>query len=356
MKNSQKNNLRKLSEKVDAYKDEIAERNFKNFKSFSFGGMILTGLISMTALIFYGRVFFTREYEFFFGLFVICNLYIYCFLRKHIQYTLVSFYVALAPILAIGILMGSFLDPESNAMTIMIMLCTLFMFIIDKPHRIINYILGTSIVFLICSYLCKSSDMFIADFVNLAIYLSVGLSVNMLTVRDRIKSVENYSLAVIRASSDALTSILNRGAGDSLVMDLMNHGTKGTFLIADIDDFKYINDTYGHQIGDEVIREVSQKLKSTFRGEDVVWRLGGDEFAVFAVNLLSREICEKRLEDLQKAVSNIKASREDPIKVHLSIGCVICSQQSKFDIAYKSSDAALYEAKRNGKNGYVFWE
>ena len=77
---------------------------------------------------------------------------------------------------------------------------------------------------------------------------------------------------------------------------------------------------------------------------------------MFAVNLVSREICEKRLADLQKAVSSIKAFHEKPIEVHLSIGCVICSQQSKFDIAYKNSDAALYEAKRNGKNRYVFWE
>lgn len=79
-----------------------------------------------------------------FIVFVLCNIYVNVFLKYHKKYTLISFYLAMAPILAIGTLMGTFLDSKSNAMTILIMLCMLFMFITDKPSHIIGYIAAST--------------------------------------------------------------------------------------------------------------------------------------------------------------------------------------------------------------------
>ena len=207
MKNDAKKEMKSLAQKIEIYQDEICSRNYKNFKSFAFGGMILTGLIALTAVICWERVFFTQEYCILFVHFVLCNLYIHYFLAKHIEYTLRSFYLAMVPILTVGILMGTFLDVNSNAMTVMIMLCTLFMFITDKPSHITGYILGTATLFLVCSYLCKSTAMFVGDLVNAAIYLSIGVSVNMLTLKDRVESAENYVLAIKRADNDASESL-----------------------------------------------------------------------------------------------------------------------------------------------------
>jgi diguanylate cyclase (GGDEF)-like protein len=352
-----KKELRKLSQKIDIYKDEILKRNYKNFKSFAFGGMILAGLISLVAIVCWGRVGFRREYCLLFLHFVLCNLYIRWFLKKHMDYTLGSFYIAMAPILVIGIAMGTFLDPGGNAMTIIIMFCTFFMFITDKPSHIIGYILGSATLFLVCSYSCKAVDLFVADAVNLAIYLSVGLGVNMLTLKDRVESAENYVLAQKRADSDALTSLLNRGAGENIVKKALASGRKGSFIIIDIDDFKNINDSYGHQTGDEVIYAVSQQLTNVFQSTDVVWRLGGDEFAVFAIDLVSKELCEKQLRQVQDGVRGIKASYAKPLDITISMGCAICrSEGCEFDYIYKISDDALYAAKLQGKNRYVLHE
>jgi diguanylate cyclase (GGDEF)-like protein len=357
MDKSPKKSSESLSQKIDIYRDEILKRNYKNFKSFTFGGMILTGLIALTAIVSWGHMYYAREYCILFMHFLLCNLYIRCFLKNHVKYTLCSFYIAIAPILIVGIAMGTFLDPNSNAMTIMVMLCTLFMFITDKPHRIIGYILGAAAAFLICSCLCKSADMFMGDVVNLAIYLSIGLSVNMLTLNDRVSSAENYVLAIRKADSDALTSVLNRGAGDRIVKEMLDAGQRGAFIIIDIDDFKHVNDSCGHQVGDEVICAVSQHLKDAFGGQDIVWRLGGDEFAVFAVDLLSKELCEKQLGQLQAGLSGIKASYSKPLDIKISIGCCICQTRNcEFDSIYKASDDVLYEAKHRGKNGYVICE
>lgn len=277
-------------------------------------------------------------------------MYVHGFLKKHIKYTVISFYVAITPILIVGIAMGTFMDPTNNAITIIIMLCTLFMFITDKPDHIIGWMLGVSTVFLICSYYAKTPKIFVGDVINLCIYLSIGISVNILMLRDRVESAENYVNTLKQAEHDTLTSILNRGAGDRIVSEYLERGEKGAFIMVDIDDFKHINDTYGHQIGDEVIRVVSHRLKNIFNGEDTVWRLGGDEFAVFAIGLTDKTVCERRLSEVLAGLSGIKTSHQSLFDIKISIGCSIClSKNCDFDSVYKSSDNALYEAKNKGK-------
>lgn len=135
--------------------------------------------------------------------------------------------------------------------------------------------------------------------------------------------MENYALAAKRADYDALTSILNRGAGEKLVEQLLAKGQKGAFIIVDIDNFKHINDTYGHQTGDEVICKVAGQLKSVFCSDDVIWRLGGDEFAIFASDPISQDVCKKRLHQMQRCVSEIQVPGVNPFNIEISMGCSI---------------------------------
>lgn len=350
-------NIVSLAKRIDMYHNEIMERNYANLKKFTFGGMVITGLISLVALMFAKRVYFTNEYCMCFVTFVLSYLFTHFCLEKHKRYTLVVLYIVLLPIYAVGILMGTFLDPDGAAITIMVLLCTLSMFITDKPVHVISYILGVSLAFAVCSYVSKTFDLFVGDLVNLAIYLSVGISVNMLTLTDRVDSVENQVLLSRKADIDHLTHVLNRGAGDHAARKLLADGHGGSYMIMDIDNFKHYNDTYGHQVGDEVICKVSQALKDAFRGDDVVWRLGGDEFAVFATDLLSKEICQTRMKQVQVNLQSIHTSDSKSLDVHVSMGCTIChSAHDDFDQIYKMSDQALYEAKRKGKNCFVIHE
>lgn len=125
----------------------------------------------------------------------------------------------------------------------------------------------------------KPADLFVGDIVNMLIYSSIAIGISMLTLSDRVESVENYTVMQDRADKDALTSIMNRGAGERAVINQPKNGHAGSFIMVDIDDFKYFNDEYGHDVGDEVIYAVSTQLKKEFRNTDIVLRLGGDEFA-----------------------------------------------------------------------------
>ncbi len=278
-------------------------------------------------------------------------------LIKNIKYTVIAFYIILLPIYAIGILMGTFLDPVSNASTIMILFCTLTVFITDKPQRILGYLAGIAVAFAVCSYLSKPLDLFIGDMVNLFIYSAIGVGVNMLTLSDRVNSAENYTLMCDRADQDTLTSLLNRGAGERNVIKMLESGQLGSFIMIDIDDYKHFNDMYGHVVGDEVICEVSAQLKEGFRDSDIIFRMGGDEFAVFAVGLLDKGACEERMNRVQHNLHSIQTSYPEPLDVSISMGCTICrSTAYKFDQLYKLSDDALYAAKKTGKNGFFIQE
>ena len=83
------------------------------------------------------------------------------------------------------------------------------------------------------------------------------------------------------SETDRLTGIMNRGGGEEKIRQIIENGEKGMLAILDADHFKSINDTFGHQVGDQVIIAIANCMKSSFRDADVVMRLGGDEFSLF---------------------------------------------------------------------------
>ena len=195
-------------------------------------------------------------------------------------------YLCFAPILCMAILLGSFLDPQRPAITIIILLCILPLFIIDKPRNNILYQLFFAGLFVLCSYLAKTENVFQEDMRYFPIYIAYVLGGNYFALADKIESAENYVLVRKEAQHDSLTELLNRKSGEEQVKCFLAENVHGIFSVLDIDNFKMFNDKYGHQVGDDVLCEVAKVMRSVFRTGDVMWRLGGDEFAVYAVNML----------------------------------------------------------------------
>lgn len=346
-----------INKKIDLYQEEILIRNYSSFKRFMLGGMIITGFVTLAGYAMMRYTEFVKEYFMFFLYFcvwyIVANL---CFKKKG-RYILPVFYIALFPVYLGGIVMGTFLDPEKPAIIIMILLCTLTMFITDKPWRMVSYLLIVAGIFSVCAFYSKDAQVFLSDMVDVVIYSVIGIGVNFMALSDRVESAENYVLVRKQAEQDKLTSILNRGTGEKKVEQLLSEEIAGAFLMVDIDNFKTFNDTYGHQVGDEVICAVSSQLEKTFRTTDIVWRLGGDEFAAYAPNLLNREQCEQHLKQISLSLKSVKTSIPEPLCVTVSIGCIICTMpEIGFDQLYKLSDSALYEAKENGKDGFVIYD
>ena len=156
------------------------------------------------------------------------------------------------------------------------------------------------------------------------------------------------------AKRDRLTGILNRGEFVELLetkVYLQSKFDKVVLFIIDVDDFKSINDTRGHLVGDAVLRTVAKKLGSCARENDIVGRIGGDEFAV----LLSTN-CDDS--EIQAIAERLRAECAKPISLSdgsvsatVSIGyCIAKSRIADSDELLRNADLALYDAKRGGRN------
>lgn len=158
-----------------------------------------------------------------------------------------------------------------------------------------------------------------------------------------------------RAEHDGLTGLYNRAAALNRIEPLLHDGKKPfTFILVDVDDFKSVNDTFGHPEGDRVLREIASFLESTMRQEDILVRLGGDEFAVFAKGLGRGPALERIVERLSLGPFVDSLSVDDDGKRRaspsLSLGVIYGNgEPTSFDEVYAQADAALYEAKQRGK-------
>lgn len=154
-----------------------------------------------------------------------------------------------------------------------------------------------------------------------------------------------------KAKHDPLTGLLNRGGYDDLRNILKDSTSPLAFVILDVDKFKDINDAYGHEKGDEVLKEVGSLLQTTFRATDYAIRLGGDEFALIMMDMRRRNIdaLGPKFNYLNNTLSNYEPS------VSLSIG-VAFSDSGFNEELYKQADSALYEVKKNGRGSFRIFE
>lgn len=157
-----------------------------------------------------------------------------------------------------------------------------------------------------------------------------------------------------RAEHDALTGLMNRSIFNSLTKILADEQAPTALLLADVDKFKNINDTYGHEMGDKVLKRVANLLAHSFRSEDLCIRMGGDEFAVVLRG--DAPISEQRI--LSK-IAYINQQLQNPDgdfpKLSISVG-VALSPCGFTDRLYNQADQALYEVKNAGRCGCSFYK
>jgi diguanylate cyclase (GGDEF)-like protein/PAS domain S-box-containing protein len=162
------------------------------------------------------------------------------------------------------------------------------------------------------------------------------------------------------AHHDTLTGLPNRGMfadrAREAVAHARRHGKTAAFLFLDMDNFKQVNDRLGHEVGDELLKVIAARLRSSVRGDDFIARIGGDEFCV-----LLQEIAEPReaAAVAQKLIHELgKGYRvgEHELSCGASIG-IACVPQDGQDVAtlLRLADAAMYRAKEAGRNGYQFF-
>ena len=150
------------------------------------------------------------------------------------------------------------------------------------------------------------------------------------------------------ASHDALTGLFNRGAYD-LWMESADTGHIALILI-DVDYFKTINDTYGHAIGDRVLKRVAEILRHSFRSVDILCRIGGDEFAVVMTRVDS-SMRQLVLNKINNANDLLQHPKDDLPPVSLSVGVAFSDRENPKGDIFKDADTALYRVKEAGRKG-----
>lgn len=165
-------------------------------------------------------------------------------------------------------------------------------------------------------------------------------------ILEKIKNLEKLAML------DELTQLPNRRYIENVIQMKLNeyllNEVKFGLIFMDIDDFKKINDNYGHDIGDLVLKTISKTFSNNLRGDDIIGRWGGEEFiAVFSG--VNRENLEKIAEKLRMLVENT-VIKDEKLKVTISIGAALVTPEDDMDTLIKKSDQLLYKSKKGGKN------
>ncbi len=182
-----------------------------------------------------------------------------------------------------------------------------------------------------------------------------GVQLFFSVILDVSKTVELKLKFEAEASVDSLTGIYNRRKAMELIKEQEIEKVPAALLMIDIDNFKKVNDTYGHQHGDEVLRGLANILKKHTRKGDIVSRFGGDEFLVYLSDVTSQRVIYKRVEQLKQIFSETYAKRYPDCELGISIGMIYMEDnQIPFHVLYTEVDKALYHVKNNGKSGVHF--
>lgn len=163
-----------------------------------------------------------------------------------------------------------------------------------------------------------------------------------------------------RAERDSLTKLYNahttRKKTEEYLCEI-DTDIKCALLIIDLDNFKHVNDTFGHMFGDVVLTQAAQIIRNMFRSQDIVGRIGGDEFMVLMKNVSDKELVDQRCIQLLHSFRNIFSEHMYGKGISCSIGVALSPVDGKgyFDL-FRCADQALYHAKDLGKNQYAFFD
>ncbi len=159
-----------------------------------------------------------------------------------------------------------------------------------------------------------------------------------------------------KSYKDALTGLWNREYTEMKVNEILEGGAEGSLLMIDLDNFKAINDNYGHQEGDRVLGMFADTLREFTNEEDVICRIGGDEFIAFLTNKTERlqisDIARNMIDSLNQRIMDMNYDVKTSVSIGISIAKVDGEEFSKL---YSCGDKALYYVKNNGKNAYRFF-
>ncbi len=269
--------------------------------------------------------------------------------------------IALTFIYGIFDISGALKPASSLAALVMIVTLSITLSLLKKGNPLAKFFLLGHALFVIFNAIAVLFYKGMIDFtyisshgVGIGIMLEALMMAFIISYRIKMLETEQQELR-LQAIMDPLTKLYNRRyfftQADFLLKQLKEKKHALSLAILDIDDFKSINDNYGHKVGDEVLVKLASKLQEISGSEDIIARFGGEEFVVL-FPYLDAERATKAANDLKSAVTAIEIKYQQTlITFSISIGVTqINSRGESIEEAIERADQALYQAKRHGKN------
>lgn len=226
-------------------------------------------------------------------------------------------------------------------------------------------------------YMDRLLVILLAEAAYIAAYLLLALASGQLTVLLVESSLLAYMISIViywsvlgiyteerrdnrmleeKSSTDGLTGLLNKVSCEEEIrhyLDNRKEGAACALLVLDFDNFKHVNDAYGHQIGDDALKKFGDILRRNFRTSDILGRMGGDEFMVLAREPVTEELLIKKCNSILMELATARFGEAKGFSC--SIGVAMDPEGYSFEGLYHTADDALYEAKARGKAQYVLW-
>ena len=338
------------------YRQDVAQYNLSTLKQIGWIGLTGGTVLVLASLL--GLLQLLSGYAAIALLFALVTVLTHTVLSKHETWILPFYYVFITLLLAVGIVMGTWMGRTTNATTFVMLMLTLPLFIIDRPYRVTLLMGVMSAAF--CAIDCgvKSGQTLSLDLGNCIVFYLLSIVISHQSIHAKMSDIIIKRELKHQRDVDMLTKLNNRGAFERIVAQYIHQSNKNAFMIIlDVDNFKTVNDKMGHAYGDMVLQLVGECLKSAFRSDDIVSRLGGDEFIAFLPIVDNLDIIKTRIEKLLKRISAISINADQPCPVSASIGIAQYPEDGcSFEQLYLQADRALYQAKRNGKGTYVIYD
>lgn len=249
--------------------------------------------------------------------------------------------------------------PSTPAITFIAFLLITPLFMIDRPYFMALELTGASTVFLVWMYFVKDPDIWKVDLMNTIIFTLVGILIHVIVNSIRIKEFVLIRQINKQKDTDELTGLANKAALTQMINDFFknNPNGKGLLFVLDVDYFKSINDSYGHDVGDETLRELGRYLGEKFTNNEIVGRFGGDEFIIFFKDVDDVELADKLAHEVIDETNDLIKLPTDEVKFGVSIGAAIYQgKETNYSELFKKADIALYKTKASRKIHYAMYQ